>query len=117
MDKQALLFGNLKRIKDYWMNEATDSLKPSTDLIWSDFAESYKLLQGKLNTPAEQDAFKNIQSEIIKGVLHSVLVMIDGGDALADEFKIDLVDEKTKESLKEHIALHEEFYSYLMDVE
>ncbi|CAH1217430.1 hypothetical protein PAECIP111893_04277 [Paenibacillus plantiphilus] len=117
MDKQKLLFQNLKRIKDYWANEVTNSLKPSTDLIWSNYEENYKLLQGKLRTPEEQEAFKNIQDEIIKGVLHSILVMIDGGDALADDIRIDIIDEETRESLKENIALHEEFVSYLLDVE
>lgn len=117
LDKQKLLFQGLKRIKDYWASEATDSLKPSTDLIWSDYAENYRMLQEKLSTPEEQEAFKNIQNEIIKGVIHSILVMIDGGDALADKMRIDLIDEETKESLKENIALHEEFVSYLLDVE
>lgn len=43
--------------------------------------------------------------------------MVDGGDALADEMKIDLIDERKGVSLKDNIALHEEFFSFLLDVE
>ncbi|MEK5215373.1 hypothetical protein [Psychrobacillus sp. FSL H8-0487] len=49
--------------------------------------------------------------------MHSILVMIDGGDELADKFLVDLIDRDTKESLQEDIALHEEFYGYLLDKE
>ncbi|MBH5317315.1 histidine kinase [Paenibacillus sp. GSMTC-2017] len=117
MDKHTLLFQNLKWIKDYWAREATDSLKPTSDLIWSEYADSYKLLQQKLITREDQEAFQRIQNEIIKGVVHSFLVMIDGGDQLADDMRIDLIDVETKQSLKEHGALYEGFYAYLFDVE
>lgn len=43
--------------------------------------------------------------------------MIDGGDPLADNYVVDLIDKESKESLKENIALHEEFFGYLLDAE
>jgi len=43
--------------------------------------------------------------------------MIDGGDRLADSYTIDLIEKETSTSLKENIALHEEFIGYLIDVE
>ena len=55
-------------------------------------------------------AFRKIQDEVIKGVMHSILVMIDGGDELADNFLLDLVDRETKVSLLKDIALHGEFF-------
>ena len=42
--------------------------------------------------------------------MHSILVMIDGGDELADNFLLDLVDRETKVSLLKDIALHGEFF-------
>lgn len=116
-DKQKLLFENLKNIKDYWVKTSVDSLNPNTDLIWSDNEDEYKLLQSKLKTQEELVAFGKIQDELIKGVIHSILVMIDGGDDLADNYLLDLVDRETKVSLLNDIALHEEFYGYLLDCE
>jgi hypothetical protein len=62
-------------------------------------------------------SFGKVQDELIKGVIHSILIMIDGGDELADNYLLDLVDRETKESLLNDIALHEEFYRYLLDCE
>lgn len=116
-EKQTFLLQNLKQIKDYWTNTSVDSLNPSSDLIWSKNEEEYKLLQTKINTPDELSAYRKTQNEIIEGVIHSILVMIDGGDDLADKFLLDLLDRDTKESLQDNIALHEEFIGYLLDNE
>ncbi len=79
--------------------------------------EQYKILQDKIVTNDEKVAYENILNEVIRGVIHSLLVMIDGGDKLADNYTIDLIEEKTKKSLKENAILHEKFYDYLLDVE
>lgn len=116
-DQQKLLLQNLKNIKDYWVKTSVDSLNPNTDLIWSDNENAYRLLQSKLITQEEVVSFRKVQDELINGVIHSILVMIDGGDELADNYLIDLVDRETKESLLKDIALNEEFYGYLLDCE
>ena len=54
---------------------------------------------------------------MLEGAIHSILVMVDGGDDLADKYTVDLVVEKNNKSLKTNGALHEEFYDYLLDVE
>ena len=117
MDKQELLFHRLKSIKDYWVNTSEESLEENADLIWSDFAEEYKLLSEKLDSKEARESYKKVINEVIQGTLHSILVMIDGGDELADKFKIDLVDEKNGEPLKAGCALHEEFFGYLLEKE
>jgi len=117
MDKQKLLFENLKDIKDYWVKTSIDGLNLNSDLIWSEFEEQYKMLQSKITTNDEKDAYGKILNEIIKGVIHSILVMIDGEDKLSDEYTIDLIEQESKKSLRENIALHEEFLGYLLDVE
>jgi len=117
-DKQELLFQNLKSIKDVWTESAVDSLNPNTDLIgWTDMEESIKTLQQKLSSEEELEAYRKVVNSVIEGVIHSILVMIDGGDELADNFLVDLIDRDTKESLQEDIALHEEFFGYLLDNE
>lgn len=117
MEKQKLLFQQLKRIKDYWVKTSLDSLKDDADLIWSDYEEEYKMLQNLINTEEKKLAYEKVLNEVLKGAIHSILVMIDGGDDLSDKFTLDLIVEQTKESLKKDSALHEEFYNYLLDVE
>ncbi|RUT29181.1 histidine kinase [Paenibacillus zeisoli] len=102
----------MKLIKDYWTSQATESLVPITDLIWTENESEFRLLQPKLSAVEEQEAFRKVQDELIRGV-----IQIDGGDALADKLRLDLIDIFTKDSLKENVALHEEFVSYLIDVE
>jgi hypothetical protein len=43
--------------------------------------------------------------------------MINGGDKLAGNYSDDLIKKETMKSLKENVALHEEFCDYLLDVE
>jgi len=117
MQKRQLLFEQLKFIKDYWVETGTNSLEKNADLIWSEVEDQYRILHDKLFTMEDKDAFKKVLNELIKGTIHSILVMIDGGDDLADKFTTDLIDQETKESLKGGTALHENFYSYLIDVE
>jgi hypothetical protein len=117
-DKQKLLFQHLKEIKDYWVDVSVESISsPDTDLMWSEYEEEHRLLQKKFTNEEEISAFRKVQEETFRGLIHSILVMIDGGDHLCAEFTMDLIDEETKESLKENIELHDEFYGYLLDVE
>lgn len=58
-----------------------------------------------------------VQSEVLQGAIHSILVMIEGGDELADNYLIDLVERETNESLQKEVALHKEFVGYLLDSE
>lgn len=117
MEKRKLVFENLKNIKDHWVNTATAGLEPNAKLIWSNVEEDIRELQKLVSTDQQKEAFAKVLNDIIMGVLHSTLVMIDGGDALADRIKLDLIDSDTMVSLKENVALHEEFYSYLLDKE
>lgn len=43
--------------------------------------------------------------------------MIDGGDALADSYLVDLIIEEDQRSFKEEGALHEDFFDYLSEQE
>jgi hypothetical protein len=116
-ENQKLLLKNLKNIKDYWVDTAIKNIEPDADLIASDCEVEYKLLASKLTSANDLLAFRKVQNEIIEGVIHSICVMIDGGDELADDLLIDLIERETKKSLQENIALHEEFTGYLLDVE
>lgn len=117
MDEQKILFERLKQIKDYWVKTSTESLDKQADLIWSEHEEEYNLLQSLISEEELKKAYSRVIDELLRGAIHSILVMFDGGDELTDKFNIDIINADTKKSLKEHSALHEEFFSYLLDVE
>ena len=117
MEEQKILFERLRQIKDYWVKTSLESLDEDADLIWSEHEEEYKILQSSILEKEEKIAYSKVIDEVIKGTMHSILVMLDGGDELTDKFNIDIVNSDTKKSLKENIALHEEFYGYLLDNE
>lgn len=117
MDNQKLLFKRLTEIKDYWVGTTSDSLDDNTDLIWSEVEDEYRTIQRALTSQEEKEAYQKVVDEVIKGVLHSILVMIDGGDELADKLLLDLTERESSRSLSEQTALHEEFYSYLLEKE
>lgn len=117
MEEQRILFERLRQIKDYWVKTSVESLDEDADLIWSEHEEEYKILQASILGKEEKMAYSKVIDEVIKGTMHSILVMLDGGDELTDKFNIDIVNLNTNKSLKEDIALHEEFYGYLLDIE
>lgn len=115
MKEQELFFERLKAIKDYWVQTSVESLNNDADLIWSENEQEYTHLKDLLVKDDDKHAYKKILDESIKGAIHSILVMLDGGDELTDSFRIDLINAQTKKSLIKGISLHEEFFSYLID--
>lgn len=117
MKEQQVLYKRLKEIKDNWVKASVKGLDSDTDLIWSDCEDKYIHLQDALSNDQDRQAFEKVLDEVIKGAIHSILVMLDGGDELTDEFNIDLINADSQESLKEKSALHEEFFDYLLNDE
>ena len=117
MREQEALYRRLNEIKDYWVQTSVDGLKADTDLIWTDYEDEYLHLQKILTSDESKKAYIKVLDETIKGAIHSILVMLDGGDELIDEVNIDLINADTKVSLRKGISLHEEFFNYLIDRE
>ncbi|MBI9051970.1 MAG: hypothetical protein JEZ00_21320 [Anaerolineaceae bacterium] len=117
MKDQEILFKRLKELKNYWVQTSLEGLDEKADLIWSDYEDEYRYLQNNLSSDESKQAYEKVLDEVIRGVIHSILVILDGGDEVTDKLNIALINEDTKKSLKEGIALHEEFFSYLLDSE
>ncbi len=117
MEEQRLFYKKLKEIKDYWVEDSIKTLKDEVDFVTPDCIEAYQLLKTRIDTDEYRKAYKKVINGLIKGVMHSLLVTFDGDDDLAAYYKIDIINADTKVSLKENIALHEEFYGYLLDAE
>lgn len=114
MNKQHLIFKNLKEIEEYWVEVAKGTLNPENETrVWKDYEEEIRLLRKLISDEAGKEAFCKIVDKTILGVIHSILVMFDGGDELADTLLIDIIDRSTEESLNPQKALHEKFFRYL----
>ncbi len=117
MWEQQVLFKNMKSIKDDWVEESLKRLKGEEDWDWESVRESYEVLKLAIKTEQDREAYRTVLNEIIKGVMHSMMAMFDGSDALSDEFSIDVINSETGESLLSYSALNDEFFDYIMDAE
>lgn len=112
-EDQKILFKRLKEIRNYWVQTSVNGLNSDTDLIWSDFQDDYVHLQ-KIFSDIDKQVYERVINETLTGMIHSILVMFDGGDELTDQYSVDIINMNSNRSLKEGIALHEEFFDYLL---
>lgn len=117
MWEQQVLFKNMKSIKDDWVEGSLKRLKGEDNSNWVLGREAYEVLGKIVNTEEGREAYAKVLNEVIKGVMHSMMAMFDGADALTDEFSIDVINSETGESLLSYSALNDEFFDYIMDAE
>lgn len=110
--EQKVFFQNLKQIKEYWLKISKISINEQSDLMWSQCEKEYEVLREEFSNSKSKEAYANVIDELFTGLIHSLLVMFDGGDALSDKFNIDIINADTGESIKNNIALNEEFLDY-----
>ena len=99
---------------DSWVASATNAVIDETsDLIWVENAELYRRMQNTLGAAdIEYQDIQEIFSECFRGLLVSILTILDGGTALAEKGRLYLTDENGS---KLGEGLHEKFVSYLID--
>ncbi|HHX37889.1 MAG TPA: histidine kinase [Clostridiaceae bacterium] len=118
MWEQQVLFRQMKLIKDIWVEGSVEAVQgKDTDLRWTSNIEEYAILREALCDEKKQEAYRKVINDVVEGVMHSMMVMFDGGSALSDEFSIDVINSETGESLLSYSALHEEFIDYIIDAE
>jgi len=114
-EKQRLLFENLKRIKDTNVDLSVGSFHPQSNIRWADSDEAYQFLRNKLNLEEDLKALAVIQNELVEQVIYRIMEMIDGYGGL--NFEVDLIDQETKQSLRDGIQLHDKFMDHLYKTE
>jgi len=113
-EKSELLFGELvSRIRS--CSRIAADMVCGKDESKSDEAASYRTLRKYLNTDEAMRAFERVVVDICQSLTHSILVMLDGGSALAEHFLIALIDRETKEELLPAGTYHELFTCYLIE--
>lgn len=83
-------FEDLARELDGWSVAAVDAVsRKEADLKWAGAAAaSFELLRESLPSPTLVNAYKEALRVVLTGLLHSVMVSLDGGTQLADTVRL-----------------------------
>ncbi len=109
-----ILFDQLKQIKNKRISILLESLEEGTKANKSMCSKEYEHLNKILGSQDDKEVLKRILNEQFDVLVHSFLVMIDGGTFFEDnlDFYVDLVKNDTRQSLTENDALHEWLYDF-----
>ena len=111
LEVRSALFEQLVRDVDYWCDYALKlSTRPSPAGAGSDVRWAYERLQRFATSDADRRAIEVVCHDTLFGLIHSILVSIDGGSRLADTARVDLV---TEDGASLGPGLHELFFDYL----
>jgi hypothetical protein len=107
-------FRDLARHLVLWRDSLVEAIANPASAGWSENGQAAERLHAKGFTEEELGDLRRLSDECFRGILHSTLVTIDGGSALADVGNLALVNATTGEVLSEG-GLHEEFAEYLAE--
>lgn len=89
-------FEDLARFLDFWVDAtaapiADPEWTPEADRGWpQEVVWAFRTLRQVLTTPEHQSALRAVLFAGLSGLLHSALVTLDGGSALAEKFTLTL---------------------------
>lgn len=86
------LLKDLALAKSSWTSAAAEAIAAPEDAVWVENAEAWSKLSACVQAPEAKEAFIAVVSELLSGVLHSALVSLDGGSALADTTTLSVQD-------------------------
>jgi hypothetical protein len=111
-DLREKFYEQLARHLVKWRDAGVRAVNDPKTADWLEMPSAAQRLHAKGWTPQELEDLRSLLSECCGGILHSTLVTLDGGSALADTGNVKLIDEATGKELTEG-ALHEEFAEVL----
>lgn len=105
------VFEQIARDWDHWTNVATESLtNPSANLSWADSPEAFRNVARAILAAGLQPQLRSAISEILRGQIHSLLVVIDGGTSLAERVELSLL----ANGAELPAGLHERWVNHLL---
>ena len=110
LPSQKELFYDLATSLEYWSNTLTEQVNGKKKVFSDELIDSYKILSERLSAPEDIEAFQKVVFDGMNGLIHSMLVMFDGGTRLSEYTNLSIIDDKGNEFPK---YLHEEWPSYL----
>jgi hypothetical protein len=111
---EVALLRDLALAKSSWTSAASEAISNPQAERWIENEQAWSKLSSLLRDSDSHDAFVAVVSELLSGLMHSVLVTLDGGSALAESTLLTVQDEKGHEFKK---FLHEFWPHYANDTE
>jgi hypothetical protein len=107
-------FNDISVAIESWQKAGTEALtNPNTDLMWANNPDLYRKMQLQfMEAGIDSRDVEMVLGECLRGFANSMLTLIDGGTALAEQGRIYLVDEKGR---KLGEGLHDDFASFLLE--
>ncbi len=98
---------------NYWVNVVVNALiNHADDLVWTDSPDSFERLRQLLTHSGLGEDLRQVLSESMRGLIHSILLTLDGGTALGERTKLILSDSGGNEFSKD---LHNHFVARQLD--
>ena len=109
-----LLFKDIATSLEQWTEHSVSCLQDEhADLDWVEDMNSFKEVQRAIiSSGVSKESLKHVFTEILFGVIHSQLVILDGGTSLSEKYEIKLCDEKGQLISSD---LHGELANYLIE--
>ena len=96
---------------DYWVETVSQAEEsPEEAMRWSENLEQFQRLNQALE--GRTDDLRTVLAEAMSGLLHNVLVTMDGGSSSAESGRVYPADAEGR-VLED--GLHERFYEHLLD--
>ena len=112
MSSKEAFFQDLARHLQTWRDDLVKAVADPRYAVWAETQPAIERLNRKSFSEAELEDLRTVLDECFRGILHSVLVTIDGGTSMSNVGAMALVDADTNEPITVG-ALHEEFVEYL----
>ena len=100
----------LDEIKEYHFDMANNK---GDQLVYS--SSELKNILKLLRENGLENAYSKVINELLLQFLHTILVAVDGGEWISEEFRFDIIKRSTNEIMNEKVALHEAFFDYLWE--
>lgn len=83
---------DLALAKSSWTSAAAEAISNPQSAVWIENAEAWSKLSACAQDPEAKEAFVAVVSELLSGLVHSALVSLDGGSALAETTTLSVQD-------------------------
>ena|SRR5215472_10768092 len=101
---ETALLEDLARAVDSWVKAAQAACAHPSTVAWSDHPEAWAKFAAAVKERCVDVEFQTVLAELLRGLIHSVLVTFDGGTALAETTSLTISDDRGFEFRK---YLHE----------
>ena len=96
-DTEAAFLEDLASAKASWLRAALQAIRsPTPDLAWTRDDAAWLKLREALSAAGCTEQFGVVIDELLAGLVHSFLVTLDGGSALAETTELTVLDAKKR---------------------